>query len=201
MPSSDPTQTCEPAPGGARAPDEHAIGPTEPLDHASFARLYAEGYRSFCLIAASWLGTAHGAEDVVQDAAIDAMRKMSGFRAGTSFRAWMAAFVRNHARNAARSRRRERAARSDSAARNEGGSAGHTASGEEPAAPDGWAASALGRLSETQRECLLLRVVGGMSHAEIGRALGLTENTVRSHVHRARRVMAEAAPGMTIGGV
>lgn len=45
---------------------------------------------------------------------------------------------------------------------------------------------ALGGLAETYREPLLLQVVGGFSGAEIGRILGISENTVCTRIYRAR---------------
>jgi RNA polymerase sigma-70 factor (ECF subfamily) len=45
--------------------------------------------------------------------------------------------------------------------------------------------SALGALSDAQREVLLMRFVDDMSLAEIARALGIPEGTVKSRIHSA----------------
>lgn len=49
----------------------------------------------------------------------------------------------------------------------------------------------LARLSGPERECLLLTHAWGMSIAETGRVLDMADGTVKSHVHRAKRRLAE----------
>ena len=56
---------------------------------------------------------------------------------------------------------------------------------------------ALGRLEETARACLLLRVVLDLPYQEISRSLGIPQGTAMSHVHRARRAMASLLAGST----
>jgi RNA polymerase sigma factor (sigma-70 family) len=48
---------------------------------------------------------------------------------------------------------------------------------------------AVGRLPRRQRECLLLRVRAGMSHAEIAALLGIGVGSVKSHLVEARRTL------------
>lgn len=50
---------------------------------------------------------------------------------------------------------------------------------------------ALDGLGEPDKSIVLLREVHGVSHREIGEALGMPEVTVRVHLHRARRKLRE----------
>ncbi|HEX7180566.1 MAG TPA: sigma-70 family RNA polymerase sigma factor [Thermoanaerobaculia bacterium] len=50
---------------------------------------------------------------------------------------------------------------------------------------------ALSGLGEPDKSIVLLREVHGVSHREIGEALGMPEVTVRVHLHRARRKLRE----------
>lgn len=50
----------------------------------------------------------------------------------------------------------------------------------------------LGDLAENYREPLLLQVLGGFSCTEIGKIMGISENTVCTRVYRARRQLRDA---------
>jgi RNA polymerase sigma factor (sigma-70 family) len=56
-------------------------------------------------------------------------------------------------------------------------------------------AAAIGRLHRRDREVLLLFAIGELSYTEIARALGIAEGTVRSRLHRARRILKEVMSG------
>lgn len=49
----------------------------------------------------------------------------------------------------------------------------------------------LARLSDAERDCLLLTHAWGLSIAETGEVLDMPGGTVKSHVHRAKRRLAE----------
>lgn len=148
-------------------------------------------------VAASVLGSRDAAEDVVQDAAVQAMAKLSTFRADTDFTAWMAKIVRYTALNQAR-RTRKQPQRLD-------------AEHDDPIAPttsaptvsadgnllpeqtelDDHVMHGLNGLDETQRTCLLLRTIMDLSYQEIGTMLEIPKGTAMSHVHRARLRLVE----------
>jgi len=52
-------------------------------------------------------------------------------------------------------------------------------------------AAAIGRLQRRDRDVLLLFAIAELSYAEIAEALGIAEGTVRSRLHRARRILKE----------
>jgi RNA polymerase sigma-70 factor (ECF subfamily) len=60
------------------------------------------------------------------------------------------------------------------------------------------------RLAPRQRATFVLKEIEGLETAEIARALGVTESTVRNHLLQARRILREGMlrdyPGLTPGG-
>ncbi|MDX9912688.1 MAG: RNA polymerase sigma factor [Phycisphaerales bacterium] len=163
------------------------------LDATEFARLIEDHYADLEVIAAAHAGRS-AAQDVLHDASIVAMRVLHEFTPGTSFRAWMAAIIRNVASNEQRKQRRHRwrlerlwqSAPSPEPPPSRG-----------PSVPE--LDAALARLSDDQRCCILLKVVLARSYAEIAECLGIPEPTARSHVFRARKRMLELLPP-SIGG-
>lgn len=114
--------------------------------------------------------------DLVQEVFLLALRKLPQLADGAAFAPWLATLARRAAADFYRhAARRPAPAASDSS--------------EAPQAPgltaEGMAVfQALGRLPRTYRETLLLRLVEGMSGAEIAHATGLTEGSVRVNLHR-----------------
>lgn len=150
-----------------------------------FAALYQQAFGWLCLVAATQIGRAE-ADDVVQQAAIIAMKRLSDFQPGTNFHAWMATIVRNAAKNQARSnrrrKRRERATAADRVRYEQQASVESKFSSMDVKLRD-----AVNELEEGQRSCLLMRTAYGLSYAEISVALDVPEATARSHVFRARK--------------
>lgn len=183
---------------GSTIQDSSSITPkTAPvarsLDRASFARAFQDAYPVLHVIAAAEVGRSD-ADDVLQEAAMRAMDKLSDFTPGTNFKAWMAAFVRgvsaNHRRSEQRRTRRTlRMARSQPSQ--------HTPPSRGPSgdAPTGQQLErAMDQLTIEQRTCLLLRTVMSHSFDEIERILDIPATTARSHVFRARKRLLELLP-------
>ncbi len=172
------------APVSGRAPGAGAR-----LDRSRFAVLFQGSARVFWAIAAAIVRDSEEAHDVVQEAAMTALGKIAEFDPATDFVAWAGQIVRYTALNELRRRKRERA-RVETVARTSVGAA-------EPEPGDAAVAAALDELDETARDCVLMRVVTGMSYGEISGALGIPEGTAMSHVHRSRVRMRDA---MVAGG-
>jgi RNA polymerase sigma-70 factor (ECF subfamily) len=51
---------------------------------------------------------------------------------------------------------------------------------------------ALGKLTDTERDILLMTVWEGLTHAEVGQVLGMSENAISIRAHRARRKLRAA---------
>lgn len=161
-----------------------------------FGSQFLASSRIMWLIAVGIVGDATEAEDVVQDAAMVAFRKLDQFQPGTSFRAWVGTIVRNVALNALRSGRRRRGAVGEM-----------SESTSSLPAPGQWERSAgaplfeqildsrvtvaLAEMGDVARACLLLRTVGELHYSEIASLLSIPEGTAMSHVHRARAQLRE----------
>jgi RNA polymerase sigma-70 factor (ECF subfamily) len=155
-------------------------------------------------IAVAIVGDRHLAEDVLQEAAVIALRKLDDFDASTSFTAWMGQIVRYVALNSARRRGGSPVVHIDPAAFEQvlGVSASTGANpgaflsgtGEMPAAHEAFddrVLAALRALDETARACLLMRVLADLPYREIALALSIPQGTAMSHVHRARAALSQ----------
>ena len=189
---SAPTEPAAPSAGG---------GPGPGLNSEEFATRFAEASKALWYIAAGVLGGRSEADDVVQEAAVIGLRKLAEFDRGSNFAAWMGEIVRNIARNSARKQGRRQTAAVDPSVMDESRAAEQTGAGVRLSARgdliaddrnfDDRVLRALGTLDEIARVCLLLRVLGGLSYAEISRILGIPEGTAMSHVHRTKRALRE----------
>lgn len=133
------------------------------------------------VIAAAVLSDRAEADDVVQEASIVGLAKRSSFQRGSSFEGWMGQITRNIALNASRLRHR-RFVRADARPPASAAAGSAAAVGLSPEME-----GALGALEPVARECLLFRVVGGLSYDAISQILGIPEGTAMSHVHRSRQ--------------
>ena len=155
-------------------------------DEAWFRNLYAETYQPLLAYARRRVDAAT-ADEVVADTFLTAWRRRDDIP-DSSERLWLFGVARNVIRNAARSsRRREAAQRRLRLA--------HPPDVVDPVAsdPDGRVTAlrtALGSLSEADREVLMLVAWEELSHAQIGQVLGISANASAIRVHRARKRLA-----------
>ncbi len=166
------------------------------MNAQEFASNFRASSRIMWLIAVGIVGDASEAEDVVQDAAMVAFRKLDQFQPGTSFRAWVGAIVRNVALNALRSDRRRRSAIGGLAEVAESALALNDPTPVQSPVPidrmlDSRVTQALADMGDVARACLLLRTVGELHYSEIALLLAIPEGTAMSHVYRARAHLRE----------
>jgi RNA polymerase sigma-70 factor (ECF subfamily) len=120
------------------------------------------------------------ADDLVQDAVVNALSAQASFQPGTNFPAWMHRILRNRFISNIRRRREET------------GVDAETFNCLVTAAPQydrlvlQELATGLGKLSADQREALVMLVIQGMSYEEIADATGAAVGTAKCRVFRAR---------------
>ena len=148
---------------------------------------------------ARWLtGNATDAEDVVQEACINALRGIGGY-AGGSARAWLLTIVRNTSYRWLERNRPKRVQTVGDLVDLEEATEGATS--DAIAAPDAelmarastaMLEAAIATLPEPFRETLVLRDINELSYREIAEVLNLPAGTVMSRLSRARGLLKAA---------
>jgi RNA polymerase sigma-70 factor (ECF subfamily) len=189
-------------------------------DDAAFTRLVAPLRRELHAHCYGMLGSAHDAEDALQDGLLRAWKALASFEGRGSLRSWLYSVVTHACLDAARRRGRrampvdlgpasdhavvEFAPRTDVAWL---GPYPDAALADGPAAPDARYeqreavelafVAACQHLPGNQRAALLLFEVLGFSAAEIAEMMGTSRASVNSALQRARAVVAEKVPPRT----
>ncbi len=132
----------------------------------------------------------HAAEDLAQETFLRAFAALGRFRAGTNFGAWLFRIAHNARANQCRAARRREPLPAELPGRE--ADPADEALGRE--ALQGLA-RAVGKVPPELRGAFLLRVEEGLSFREIAGVLGLTEETARWRVFKARqRLLSLLAP-------
>jgi RNA polymerase sigma-70 factor (ECF subfamily) len=133
----------------------------------------------------------HKAEDLVQETFLKVLGALGSFRPGSNFRAWLFRIGHNNFVNLKRAERRTGAPLPDDATGTELG-------GPVIAAVDREAIRVVGRAVEELplefREALTLRFEEEMSFREIAAVMGITEETARWRVFKARQKLVKMLP-------
>jgi RNA polymerase sigma-70 factor (ECF subfamily) len=159
-------------------------------DQAAFEQLVRRHQRYVFNVAYRVLDDAFEAEDVTQEAFVRAWRGLTGFREQARFTTWLYRITHNLCLNRLPKLRRELLQVEpledilDDAA---------------PAPPDLFEAqeqmaslhAELERMPEKYRLVLSLRYLQHLSYEEIATALGVPLGTIKTHIHRARRLLAD----------
>lgn len=147
------------------------------------------------------VGQREEAEDIVQDAFVQALLKLSSFRRDSSFYTWLYRIAFNAAVDRRRTARPEVSI--DQAP------SGTRADPTDPSDPPteqmlrteraAQIQTALSRLSEEFRAVLVLREIDGFDYEAISRVLDVSVGTVRSRLHRARALLREQLRRLHLG--
>lgn len=178
-------------------PDDSSLPSDEALvraaalgDHDAFAVIVDRHGPGMLRYAERLVGSYHDAADVVQDAFVSAWRALSGFRGDSALRTWLFRLVQRRAADLQRTRR---------AIPIDDGLlfALVPPRGENPL-QSAVASTLLAHLQRAlhelpwhQRSVWLLREVEQLSYDEIATTLSMTPGSVRGHLQRARRTLAE----------
>jgi RNA polymerase sigma-70 factor (ECF subfamily) len=174
-------------------------------DSSALGQLYDTYRDRVARFATGRLGDAEKAEDVTSETFEAVCRNLGSYRAGTDFEAWLFTIAHRRVADHFRRRFRRREVELDEAVHlaHQGGRATLPAvDGPEEAVlaaeQRAEVAGAFRRLRADQQEVLALRVLGGLSAAQVGEVLGKSEGAVRVAQHRALRSLREAM-GVTAG--
>jgi len=163
-------------------------------DREAFERLVKRYQSPLCNFVFRYLGDRAAAEDIAQEVFIRVYRHASRFSPAARVSTWLFKIARNLSLDEIRRRQRlhlAEAARVDDWGRVAAASSTAAASYDlEREITD-----ALGKLPESQRAALLLRVNEGLSYREIGEVMDLSVASVESLIFRARQQLRAAMRG------
>jgi RNA polymerase sigma-70 factor, ECF subfamily len=134
-------------------------------------------------------GARDGIDELVQDTFVRAFGSLDGFRGESSFRTWLFSIERRLLldRRRAEQRRPLGPEISESDVATEFDALDELVASEAV----GRLNKAISRLTPTQREVFVLRVVEGLSYREVAKVVKTTEGAARVHYHNAMRVIKE----------
>ncbi len=167
----------------------HLVDLAQQGDEDAFAVLVRTHQHRLYRVALRLTGNAHTAEDVVQDALLQAWQHLPGFRRQSTFSTWVTRIVINRCHNL------HRAAPTAPLPEET------TAATALPPAPDAETLALAAQRREAvrqavlslpfdQRAPLVLTTFAGYTHAEAGHILGISEAAAKVRSHRARRDLA-----------
>ncbi len=161
---------------------------------AAVESFYARWYPQFARLATRITGETHAGEDVAQDAAVRVIVKAGQYKTGQSARSWILSIVYHLASDWWRKKHVREAASLDEAP-GDGPPRAAEIPGREPTSDERAEAreraaavtAALKKLTEREREVILLRDYEGCSAPETAHILQITVEKVGSRLFRARK--------------
>jgi RNA polymerase sigma-70 factor (ECF subfamily) len=160
-------------------------------DEMAFAALVRQHQDQLYRIALRMTGDAGTAQDVVQEAFLQAWQHLPGFRGEARFSTWVTRIVINRCHNVHRASRPTEPLPDETT----GGDGLPTSPAAETLAVAAGRREAVRQavvsLPFEQRAPLVLTTFGGHTHAEAGRILGISEAAAKVRAHRARRALAD----------
>ncbi len=153
-------------------------------DSDAFGELVRRYRRAAYSVALAVTGAHEDAEDAAQEAFLVALERLEDCRDPGRFAAWLLTIVRNRSRNL---RRRERLREGEPIPFGLSSSDPGPGRRAERAELRRRLQEAVSRLSEIQREVILLHDLEGWKHREIADRMQMPPGTVRSHLHYARK--------------
>ncbi len=156
-------------------------------DYDAFATLVGR----FQDMAYAWLGDFHLAEDVAQEAFIQAHRDLAGLRDPAAFGGWLRMLVRKHCDRVTRRARPPTTPLTDAEALDSGDASPQRAIERAEATQEILAALIL--LPDHQREAVTLYYLHERSEREVAGILGVPASTVKKRLHDARASLRKQA--------
>ena len=165
-------------PAGHASEDGHLVRAARAGDESAFTRLYDRYGRVVHAVLLARVDR-QDVEDLVQEVFLTAWRRLADLRDPAAFGGWIATIARNRATDYFR-QTREQVELPDEIP-------GGEAIEDETMA----VLEVIRKLPEAYRETLLMRLVEGMTGAEIAARSGLTPASVRVNLHRGMKLLRE----------
>ena len=176
--------------------DETLIRQAAAGDQNAFAALLAAYQKPVYNLALRMTGSPDDALDLSQEAFLRAWRGLSGYRFDASFSTWLYRLTGNVCLDFLRRRKKEKTIPlyyTDEENEEQELPLPHPAPATEDQAllrlEQSQVAEAMAKLEPEYRQALILRVIDGLSYAEIAAATDVPEGTVKSRIARAREKM------------
>lgn len=166
--------------------DASLVGRARQGDAEAFGTLVRRHLQAAYAVALARLGEPADAEDVCQDAFVQALQRLDECRQPDRFVAWLLAMVRNRAVDFARFRAVRGAVALDSVVVASRDSPERDLEDREIRAS---LLEGMKGLTALQREVLLLFDFEGWSHREIAERLDISEGSARVHLHNGRKAL------------
>jgi len=191
MPEFAPSRADQDAVAGV-APEESDSGLAQRVQRgevAAFDTLVRRHLKRSFAVAYRLLGHPEDAEDLVQDAFMVALQKIDSYDSGRDFGPWFYRILVNRCLNArkARSRRATVGIPSETAS-----DSASPLMETERSELRKQLTRALNDLPDRQRVIVKMFELEGFSSLEIAQVLGISDGTVRWHLHQARRILRSA---------
>jgi len=175
---------------GRQDDDLRVIGQVRRGQRDAFAALVRRYQRPVLRLARNILGDPHEAEDVAQEAFVDAYRHLDTFDGRAAFSTWLLAIARNRCLSALRKKRPIPVADvpeiTDDTRPEDNASAAETQDRLD---------AALDRLPDDQNRAFVLVVFVGLTPTEAAHVEGVPPGTLRSRLSRARQFLRGALKG------
>lgn len=189
MPATD-APVVEPPRLEAEPSDDELVGRARAGDARALDRLTTRHLGAVYRVVLGIVGDPDLAADATQDACVNAVRALPGFRGEASYRSWVLAIAANEARtHLRRLRARPSVALQDAPPLVAPGPTAEE--GVVVADEGGRMRAALQRLPEKQRRSVELRVYEGLSFREIGTLIDSSEGAARVNYHHGVRRLRE----------
>ena len=176
--------------------EQELIAKAKQGDESAFADLLAQNQSKIFTLTLRMTGNRQDAEDLAQEAFLNAWRGLKNFQGDSSFSTWMYRLASNACIDHIRAQKRRHEVLDTTALENEDGETIHLPDSRfdpqqqlERQEIRHAVAQGLSTISEDHRRILVMRELSGMSYQEIGDILTLDAGTVKSRIARARGAM------------
>jgi RNA polymerase sigma-70 factor, ECF subfamily len=184
---------------GTQLNEEKLIRAGQRGDEQAVEALFRRYHRPLFQTALRVLGNTEDAEDALQDGLLSAYRNLKRFEGRSQFSTWLTRIVINAALMRRRSAKARPAVSLDEAPRDEELPASERFADDGPTPEQVFQSTEiremisenLDELSPLLRTAFVLREVQGYSTGEAAKKLGVTENTLKARLWRARQQLAE----------